>query len=120
MSKAFTSSGKVHGKGKDNTKSSGNIELNITDIVVSSMNNNNNSNEIEGGKVRKSKREKITVTSMKPVENKSEDIPVVEACVVHEPEIKVDTNKKIDNSLAVALKPTTIPYIETPWSIIGA
>ena len=120
MSKAFTSSGKVHGKGKDNTKSSGNIELNITDIVVSSMNNNNNSNEIEGGKVRKSKREKITVTNMKTVEKKLDDTPVVEACVVHEPEIKVDTNKKIDNSLAVALKPTTIPYIETPWSIIGA
>jgi DNA-directed RNA polymerase II subunit RPB2 len=119
MSKAFTSSGKVHGKGKDNTKSSGNIELNITDIVVSSM-NNNNSNEIEGGKVRKSKREKITVTNMKTVEKKSEDTPVVEVCAVHEPEIKVDTNKKIDNSLAVALKPSTIPYIETPWSIIGA
>jgi DNA-directed RNA polymerase II subunit RPB2 len=115
MSKAFTSSGKVHGKGKDNKKSSGNIELNITDIVVNSMNNNNiNSNEIEGGKVRKSKREKITVTNMKTVEKKSEDTPVVEVCVVHEPEIK------IDNSLAVALKPSTIPYIETPWSIIGA
>jgi DNA-directed RNA polymerase II subunit RPB2 len=121
MSKAFTSSGKVHGKGKDNTKSSGNIELNITDFVVNSMNNNsNNSNEIEGGKVRKSKREKITVTNMKTVENKSKDTPVAEACAVHEPEIKVDTNKKIDNSLAVALKPSTIPYIETPWSIIGA
>ena len=121
MSKAFTSSGKVHGKGKDNKKSSGNIELNITDIVVNSMNNNNiNSNEIEGGKVRKSKREKITVTNMKTVEKKSEDTPVVEVCAVHEPEIKVDTNKKIDNSLAVALKPSTIPYIETPWSIIGA
>jgi len=121
MSKAFTSSGKVHGKGKDNKKSSGNIELNITDIVVNSMNNNNiNSNEIEGGKVRKSKREKITVTNMKTVEKKSEDAPVVEVCAVHEPEIKVETNKKIDNSLAVALKPSTIPYIETPWSIIGA
>jgi DNA-directed RNA polymerase II subunit RPB2 len=120
MSKAFTSSGKVHGKGKDNTKSSGNIELNITDFVVNSMNNNNNSNEIEGGKVRKSKREKITVTNMKTVEKKSEDTPVAEACDVHEPEIKVETNKKIDNSLAVALKPSTIPYIETPWSIIGA
>jgi DNA-directed RNA polymerase II subunit RPB2 len=123
MSKAFTSSGKVHGKGKDNKKSSGNIELNITDIVVNSMNNNNNnnnSNEIEGGKVRKSKREKITVTNMKTVEKKSEDTPVVEVCAIHEPEIKVDENKKIDNSLAVVLKPSTIPYIETPWSIIGA
>ena len=120
MSKAFTSSGKIHGKGKDNKKSSGNIELNITDIVVNSMNNNNNSDEIEGGKVRKSKREKISVTNMKTVENKSKDTPIAEACVAHELEIKVETNKKIDNSLAVALKPTTIPYIETPWSIIGA
>jgi DNA-directed RNA polymerase II subunit RPB2 len=57
---------------------------------------------------------------MKTVEKKSEDTPVAEACDVHEPEIKVETNKKIDNSLAVALKPSTIPYIETPWSIIGA
>ena len=38
MSKASVSTGKSGRKGKDNTKSSGNIVLNVTDIVVNNIN----------------------------------------------------------------------------------
>ena len=103
MSKAFTSSGKVHGKGKDSAKSSGNLELNITDIDLTA-----------GGKVKKNKREKIDLNNLKTIENKPQSNPIME--VIH----AVDTSIKIDNTMAVALKPSTLPYIETPWSIIGA
>jgi len=103
MSKAFTSSGKVHGKGKDSAKSSGNLELNITDIDLTA-----------GGKVKKNKREKIDLNNLKTIENKPQSNPIMEVMHV------VDTSIKIDNTMAVALKPSTLPYIETPWSIIGA
>jgi DNA-directed RNA polymerase II subunit RPB2 len=103
MSKAFTSSGKVHGKGKDSAKSSGNLELNITDIDLTA-----------GGKVKKNKREKIDLNNLKTIENKPQSNPIMEVMHV------VDTSIKIDNTMAVALKPSSIPYIETPWSIIGA
>ena len=111
MSKAFTSSVKIHGKGKDSSKSAGNLELNITDVIVSA-----------GGKVKKNKREKIDLNNLKTTENKPQSNPNVEASHVVESKTQddTDTNTKIDNSLTVALKPSTIPYIETPWSIIGA
>ncbi len=115
MSKAFISSvnisgsGKVKGKGKDNSKSSGNLELNITDIDITA-----------GGKVKKNKREKIDLNNLKTIENKPQPNPIVEEIHAVEPKTQVDTNIKIDNTLAVALKPSSIPYIETPWSIIGA
>ena len=111
MSKAFISSVKISGKvkGKDNSKSSGNLELNITDIDLT-----------PGGKVKKNKREKIDLNNLKITENKPQSNPIVEALHEVEQKTQVDTNTKIDNSLVVALKPSTIPYIETPWSIIGA
>jgi DNA-directed RNA polymerase II subunit RPB2 len=109
MSKAFISSVKIHGKGKDTSKSSGNLELNITDIVVS-----------DGGKVKKNKREKIDLNNLKTTENKPQPNPSVEVSHVVESKTQDDTNTKINNSLAVAVKPSSIPYIETPWSIIGA
>ena len=131
MSKASVSTGKSGRKGKDNTKSSGNIVLNVTDIVVNNINsdnNNNNNNNAENYniKTKKSKREKINIGSIENignVENKSNEAPVVESSVtesIRVEETNADTNKKIDNTLAVAMRPSTIPYIETPWSIIGA
>jgi DNA-directed RNA polymerase beta subunit/intein/homing endonuclease len=125
MSKAFISSvnvsgsgsgkGKGKGKGKDNSKSSGNLELNITDITdITDIDLTN------GGKVKKSKREKIDLNNLKTIENKPQPNPVVEEIHDIEEKPQVDTNIKIDNTLAVALKPSSIPYIETPWSIIGA
>ena len=49
MSKASVSTGKSGRNGKDNTKSSGNIVLNVTDIVVNNINSD--------VKAKKSKRE---------------------------------------------------------------
>jgi DNA-directed RNA polymerase II subunit RPB2 len=127
MSKASVSTGKSGRKGKDNTKSHGNIVLNVTDIVVNNINNinsDNNNADNHNIKTKKSKREKINIGSTGNVENKSNEAPVAESSSVTESirveETKADTNKKIDNTLAVAMKPSTIPYIETPWSIIGA
>ena len=127
MSKASVSTGKSGRKGKDNTKSHGNIVLNVTDIVVNNINNinsDNNNADNHNIKTKKSKREKINIGSTGNVENKSNEAPVAESSSVAESirveETKADTNKKIDNTLAVAMKPSTIPYIETPWSIIGA
>ena len=127
MSKSFTKTDKVNGKGKDEKKSLGNIQLNISDIILSSTNNDNNDNndnnvnhEKQGGKVKKSKREKITLTNMKPVEETHDEPITIEESVVDELETIFDGSKKIDNSLTVAMNPLTIPYIETPWSIIGA
>ena len=122
MSKSFTKTDKVNGKGKDEKKSLGNIQLNISDIILSSINNNNDNgdNGDSGGKVKKGKREKITLTNMKPVEEKHDEPIVIEESVFDELETIFDGSKKIDNSLTVAMNPLTIPYIETPWSIIGA
>ena len=124
MSKASVSTGKSGRKGKDNTKSHGNIVLNVTDIVVNNINSDNNNADNHNIKTKKSKREKINIGSTGNVENKSNEAPVAESSSVAESirveETKADTNKKIDNTLAVAMKPSTIPYIETPWSIIGA
>jgi DNA-directed RNA polymerase II subunit RPB2 len=130
MSKSFTKTDKVNGKGKGETKSLGNIQLNISDIILTSINNNENgdngdnngNHEKQSGKVKKGKREKITLTNVKPVEENDEDNFAVGECenATYEQETIVASTKKIDNSLMVALHPTTIPYIETPWSIIGA
>ena len=110
MSKASVSTGKSSKKGKDSIASSGNIVLNVTDIVVNTIHSD--------VKAKKNKREKINI---KNIENKSEEEPKVELeSSSNVQETKVDANKKIDNTLAVALKPSSIPYIETPWSIIGA
>ena len=59
MSKSLVSAGNASRKGKDGTKSSGNIVLNVTDIVVNTINNDNNNTET--GKVKKNKREKINI-----------------------------------------------------------
>ena len=124
MSKASVSTGKSGRNGKDNTKSSGNIVLNVTDIVVNHINSDKHNTENSTIKIKKGKREKINVGSIGNVESKSNEAPVVESSSVTESirveETMVDTNKKIDNTLAVAMRPSTIPYIETPWSIIGA
>jgi DNA-directed RNA polymerase beta subunit len=116
MSKASVSTGKSGKKGKDSIASSGNIVLNVTDIVVNSTNSD--------VRAKKNKREKINIKNTENTEkneNKSEEEPKVELeSSSHVQETKVDANKKIDNTLAVALKPSSIPYIETPWSIIGA
>ena len=125
MSKSFTKTEKVNGKGKSETKSLGNIQLDISDIILTSINNNDNgdnngNHEKQSGKVKKGKREKITLTNMKPVEEKHDEPIVIEESVVDELETIFDGSTKIDNSLTVAMNPLTIPYIETPWSIIGA
>ena len=125
MSKSFTKTDKVTGKGKSETKSLGNIQLDISDIILTSINNNDNgdnngNHEKQSGKVKKGKREKITLTNMKLVEEKHDEPIVIEESVVDELETIFDGSKKIDNSLTVAMNPLTIPYIETPWSIIGA
>jgi DNA-directed RNA polymerase beta subunit len=128
MSKSFTKTDKVNGKGKGETKSLGNIQLNISDIILTSINNNDNgdngdnngNHEKQSGKVKKGKREKITLTNMKPVEEKHDEPIIIEESVVDELETIFDGSKKIDNSLTVAMNPLTIPYIETPWSIVGA
>ena len=116
MSKASVSTGKSGKKGKDSIASSGNIVLNVTDIVVNSTNSD--------VRAKKNKREKINIKNTENTEkneNKSEEEAKVELeSSSHVQETKVDANKKIDNTLAVALKPSSIPYIETPWSIIGA
>ena len=116
MSKASVSTGKLGKKGKDSTESSGNIVLNVTDIVVNTTNSD--------VRAKKNKREKINIKNIENIEkteNKSEEPPnIVPGSSCHVQETKVDANKKIDNTLAVALKPSSIPYIETPWSIIGA
>jgi len=129
MSKASVLTGKSGRKGKDSTKSSGNIVLNVTDITDITINNMNNMNndkynmENSTIKTKKGKREKINIGSIENIENienKSKETQSLESCSVDIKETKADTNKKIDNTLAVALRPSTIPYIETPWSIIGA
>ena len=137
MSKAFISSGSVKVKVKDNDndndkskgkghlKSCGNLELNITDISDISA---KVGDEIDGDvKERKIKKhEKININTDKSkivscasdISKKSENNQDNEITEVENTEVK--TEQKIDNSLAVALKPSTIPYIETPWTIIGA
>jgi len=132
MSKASVSTGKSGRKGKDNTKSSGNIVLNVTDIVVNNINSDNNNADNHNIKTKKSKREKInignignigsieSIENIGNVEKKSKEASSAETVSLETRETKADTNKKIDNTLAVALRPSTIPYIETPWSIIGA
>ena len=123
MSKASVSTGKSGRKGKDSIASSGNIVLNVTDIVVNNINSD--------AKVKKNKREKINIGNIGNignvgnVETKPKEEPVVESSVaesirVEETKVDTNTNTKIDNTLAVAMRPSTIPYIETPWSIIGA
>jgi DNA-directed RNA polymerase II subunit RPB2 len=112
MSKASVSTGKSGKKGKDSVVSSGNIVLNVTDIVVNTTNSD--------VRAKKNKREKINIKNTENTEkneNKSNEAPIAESFLE---ETKADANKKIDNTLAVALKPSSIPYIETPWSIIGA
>ena len=116
MSKSLVSAGNATRKGKDGTKSLGNIVLNVTDIVVNTINSDNNNNT-ETGKVKKNKREKINIGN---IGNNSKEEPTVGAETADVQESVIDTNKKIDNTLAVALTPSVIPYIETPWTIIGA
>ncbi len=127
MSKASVSTGKSGRKGNDNTKSSGNIVLNVTDIVVNAINNEKHNPENEKIKMKKGKREKINIGNIGSIEsigntentqNKSKEASIAETVSHETQETKVDT--KIDNTLAVAVRPSTIPYIETPWSIIGA
>jgi len=118
MSKSLVSVGNASRKGKDGTKSSGNIVLNVTDIVVNTINNDNNNTET--GKVKKNKREKINIGNIGNIGNNSKEEPTVGAETADVQESVVDTNKKIDNTLEVALTPSVIPYIETPWTIIGA
>ena len=128
MSKASVSTGKSGRKEKDTTKSSGNIVLNVTDIVVNHINSDKHNTENSTIKIKKGKREKINVGSIgsigsiESVENKSKEASVAMSVTesIRVEETKADTNKKIDNTLAVAMIPATIPYIETPWSIIGA
>lgn len=134
MSKASVSTGKSGRKEKDTTKSSGNIVLNVTDIVVNHINSDKHNTENSTIKIKKGKREKINVgsigsigsignvESIENVENKSKEASVAVSVAesIRVEETKADTNKKIDNTLAVAMIPATIPYIETPWSIIGA
>ena len=115
MSKSLVSAGNASRKGKDGTKSSGNIVLNVTDIVVNTINNDNNNTDT--GKVKKNKREKINIGN---IGNNSKEEPSVGAETADVEELVVHANKKIDNTLAVALTPSVIPYIETPWTIIGA
>jgi DNA-directed RNA polymerase II subunit RPB2 len=90
MSKTFASTGNGSKKGKGKETSSGNLELNITDII--------NKEEI------------------------NEPLPLIEKEESRGSEIDTNdkTHKKINNSLAVAMRPSSIPYIETPWTIIGA
>lgn len=128
MSKAFISSGNVKGKDNDNDKSKGkghlksceNLELNITDISIKVGDETD-----EEIKPRKNKKhEKININTDKTkivscgddISKKSEKSQDIECNVEN---IKVE-QEKIENSLTVALKPSTIPYIETPWAIIGA
>ena len=116
MSKSLVSAGNATRKGKDGTKSLGNIVLNVTDIVVNTINSDNNNNT-ETGKVKKNKREKINIGN---IGNNSKEEPSLGAETADVQESVIDTNKKIDNTLEVALTPSVIPYIETPWTIIGA
>uniref|UniRef100_A0A6C0EYQ4 DNA-directed RNA polymerase n=1 Tax=viral metagenome TaxID=1070528 RepID=A0A6C0EYQ4_9ZZZZ len=132
MSKAFISSVsvKVKGKDNDNEKSKGkghlksceNLELNITDIPVKV------GDEITGEvKPRKNKKhEKINIDKSKIVSsdekssNTEQNKDSVNEVEVDVDKTEVQKDKKIDNSLQVALNPSSIPYIETPWTIIGA
>jgi DNA-directed RNA polymerase II subunit RPB2 len=131
MSKASISTGKGgkvkdKGKSKGHLNSCGNLELNITDIVVKDGDETISENIGEAKPRKNKKNEKINIDKSKLLEIK------LEADSVSKPEndtqqkneselqIQLDKNTKIDNSLEVALKPSTIPYIETPWSIIGA
>jgi DNA-directed RNA polymerase II subunit RPB2 len=119
MSKSLVSAGNATRKGKDGTKSLGNIVLNVTDIVVNTINSDNNNNT-ETGKVKKNKREKINIGNIGNIGNNSKEEPSLGAETADVQESVIDTNKKIDNTLEVALTPSVIPYIETPWTIIGA
>ena len=144
MSKAFISSGSVKVKVKDNDnendkskskkhlKSCENLELNITDI--SAKVEDEIAGEVKERKIKK--HEKINIntdkskivscasdTSKKSEKTKDNENTEVENTEVDNIEVEnteVKTEQKIDNSLAMALKPSTIPYIETPWTIIGA
>ena len=98
MSKTFASTGNGSKKGKGRETSSGNLELNITDIT-----------DII-------KKDKISTSIEK--EEINQPLPLIEKEESREP--TVDKNHKINNSLAVIMRPSTIPYIETPWTIIGA
>ena len=96
MSKTFASSGNGSKKVKGKETSSGNLELNITDI--------------------------IDITNIINKEEINEPLPLIEKEEIRGSELDTNdkTHKKINNSLAVAMRPSSIPYIETPWTIIGA
>ena len=96
MSKTFASSSNGSKKVKGKETSSGNLELNITDI--------------------------IDITNIINKEEINEPLPLIEKEEIRGSELDTNdkTHKKINNSLAVAMRPSSIPYIETPWTIIGA
>jgi DNA-directed RNA polymerase II subunit RPB2 len=96
MSKSSLSKPSKH---DDESKSAGNIQLTITNI-------GSNSNLLSQ---KKTKKVSDTVSSdcaeFSEKEEKNKKLPVVE---------------KVHNSLAVVPSPSSIPYIETPWTIIGS
>jgi DNA-directed RNA polymerase II subunit RPB2 len=163
MSKAFVSKisknikkgnvtimdGNVSGIGN---KSSGNLELNITDFVTAfsggsgggaaaaaAAGGGNKGKVIENTDDVKSKKgKKINVDKSKILEvlsqskknekgdekcNEKGEENVnenVDESSQLENKLEIEHFKKIENSIDVVLNPSKIPYIETPWSIIGA
>ena len=123
-SKATVSSKSTHMKGKDtkdicvdlNIGDDNNIELQITSIEPLSSKSEKN-----GGKsasLRLKKQSKIEHVTMKnePAEKISEPETAIIAITK---DSEIETSKKIRNTLEVIENSRPIPYVETPWTIIG-
>jgi len=128
-SKSLASSKSIHMKGKDtkdtkdmcidiNIGDDNNIELQITSIETLSKSEKN------GGKVTASSSRINKKQSKVDIGHTKDEVAAVEMAAV-EVFTPNDTEseshlKKIRNTLEVIDKSQPIPYIETPWTIIGA
>ena len=124
MSKTFAQSSKGGKKNKGKEISSGNLELNISDIITNVINDviTGSSNDNITMTIN-SDRENEPLHLIAKVEKNRHDKPKEENRMsIVEPIVEPsdETHTKINNTLAVAPTPSTIPYIETPWTIIGA
>lgn len=138
----------IDGNGSGN-KSSGNLELNITDFVTAFSGGGAAAGGGDKGKVientddlKSKKGKKINVDKSKILEilNQSKNNEKsegkgegkgeekgeekgdekVDELIDSENKLEIQQFKKIENSIDMVLNPSKIPYIETPWSIIGA
>ena len=150
MSKAFISkiSKDIKKKGKEvniidgngtGNKSSGNLELNITDIVTAFTGGGGgagggieikiveNTNDVKSKKGKKINVDKSKILKILNQSTKNEDENEnvngdenVDESIEMENKLEMQQFRKIENSIDMVLNPSNIPYIETPWSIIGA